>query len=59
MNEQEVLNFSWVEQRYRGILEIYPHRATNSFVLNSALEVLAKKYDLVKITSGWIRAFEK
>lgn len=45
--------------KYAGIIEIYPHKATNSFVLDAALHILSQTHDIVKITNSWLRAFEK
>jgi hypothetical protein len=46
-------------ERYVGIIEIYPHKVTNSEVFNAALAEIGKDYNLVQIFPGWIRAFKK
>lgn len=47
------------ENRHKGIIEIYPHRAMNSYSFNMALKELIKQnYKLVKIANNWIRAFK-
>jgi hypothetical protein len=46
-------------QKYYGIIEIYPHKAMNSYIYNAALRELNKNYKLYKITDNWLRAFKK
>ena len=48
-----------LKENYKGIIEIYPTKCTNTRVLNKVLFELSKTHNLVKITKGWIRAFEK
>jgi hypothetical protein len=48
-----------MEIKYTGIIEIYPCKATNIFVLDAAMHTLAKTHDIIKITNNWLRAFEK
>lgn len=45
--------------KYAGIIEIYPCKATNSFVLDAALHILSKTHEIVRMTDNWLRAFEK
>lgn len=45
--------------KYAGIIEIYPRKATNSFVLDAALHILSKTHEIVGMTDNWLRAFEK
>lgn len=45
--------------KYAGIIEIYPRKATNSFVLDAALHILSQTHEIVRITDNWLRAFEK
>lgn len=47
------------EQRYTGIIEIYPRRASNSQAFEAALFEINKTHDLVRITKGYLRAFER
>ena len=44
---------------YAGIIEIYPRKATNSFVLDAALHILSQTHEIVRMTDNWLRAFEK
>ena len=48
-----------MEIKYAGIIEIYPRKATNSFVLDAALHILSQTHEIVKMTDNWLRAFEK
>ena len=52
-------NFNFLKENYKGIIEIYPTKCTNTEVLNKVLFELSKTHNLVRITKGWIRAFEK
>lgn len=45
--------------KYVGIIEIYPRKATNSFVLDAALHILSQTHEIVRMTDNWLRAFEK
>lgn len=45
--------------KFTGIIEIYPHKATNTYVLVAAMQKLSETHDIVKITNNWLRAFEK
>lgn len=45
--------------KYAGVIEIYPRKATNSFVLDAALHILSQTHEIVKMTDNWLRAFEK
>lgn len=45
--------------KYAGIIEIYPRKATNSFVLDAALHILSQTHEIVRMTDNWLRAFEK
>lgn len=46
------------ERRYNHIIEIYPRRAMNSELFDAALRELSKNHDIIKITPGYLRAFE-
>lgn len=48
-----------MKNKYAGIIEIYPRKATNSFVLDAALHILSQTHEIIKMTDNWIRAFEK
>lgn len=48
-----------MEIKYVGIIEIYPRKATNSFVLDAALHILSQTHEIVRMTDNWLRAFEK
>ena len=52
-------NFNFLKENYKGIIEIYPTKCTNTKVLNKILVDLSKTHNLVRITKDWIRAFEK
>ena len=52
-------NFNFLKENYKGIIENYPTKCTNTEVLNKVLFELSKTHNLVRITKGWIRAFEK
>jgi hypothetical protein len=54
----EFTKYNFIKQKYEGILEIYPQKATNTMVLNKVLLELQKEYDLVQIFTGYIRAFK-
>lgn len=45
--------------KYSGIIEIYPRKATNTYVFNAALHTLSETHDLIKMCDNWIRAFKK
>lgn len=45
--------------KYAGIIEIYPRKATNSFVLDAALHILSQTHEIVRMADNWLRAFEK
>jgi hypothetical protein len=47
-----------MEIKYVGIIEIYPCKATNSFVLDAALHILSQTHEIVRMTDNWLRAFE-
>ena len=52
-------NGEWIKEKYKGILEIYPRKCLNTFVLEAKLSELQKDYDFVQIFPDWIRAFKK
>lgn len=52
-------NCEWIKEKYKGILEIYPRKCMNTFILESKLNELKKEYDLVQVFPDWIRAFKK
>lgn len=58
MSLEEILSFNFTKQNHKGIIEIYPQKATNTLVLDKVLIELQKDYKLVKITNDWIRAFK-
>ena len=51
--------YDFIEQKYNGILEIYPRKAMNSYVYESVLYDISKEYNIVKVFDGWLRAFKK
>lgn len=59
MNKEELLKFDWIKEKHEGILEIYPRKCGNDFVLNGILRKIQKDYELVKVFDDWIRAFKK
>ena len=59
MDKAEILNFNFVKEKYKGVLEIYPSKCTNTKVLYKVLHELEKDYTLVKVFEDWIRAFKK
>lgn len=54
-----VLDYNFLKQNYKGIIEIYPTKCMNYSVLNKVLYELQKTHNLITITNDWIRAFEK
>ena len=52
-------DYDFLKSNYKGIIEIYPTKCMNTMVLNKVLLELQKDYDLVKVFTGWIRAFKK
>ena len=46
-------------QKYKDIIEIYPHKVTNSKVFDAALSEIENDYNLYQMFPGWIRAFKK
>lgn len=48
-----------MKRKYKGIIEIYPHKVTNTYVFGAAMQKLSQTHDIVKITNNWLRAFEK
>ena len=46
-------------QKYKDIIEIYPHKVTNSMVFDAALSEIEKDHDLYQMFPGWLRAFKK
>ena len=55
----EFTKYNFIKQKYEGILEIYPTKASNTIVLNKVLLELQKDYTLIQIFTGYIRAFKK
>lgn len=51
-------DYDFLEEKYKGIIEIYPKRCLNSMVLDKALIELSKTHKIVKICNDWLRAFE-
>ena len=51
--------YDFIEQKYDGILEIYPRKAMNSYTYEKVLYEISKKYNIVKVFDQWLRAFEK
>ena len=48
------------KEKYKNIIEIYPHKAMNSKLFNIALKDLIRQdYKLYKMSDNWIRAFKK
>lgn len=52
-------NCDWIKEKYKGILEIYPRKCMNTYVLDAKLIELQKDYDLVQVFPDWIRVFKK
>ena len=51
--------YDFIEQKYNGILEIYPRKAMNSYTYEKVLYDISKEYNIVKVFDGWLRAFKK
>ena len=47
------------ETKHKGIIEIYPRKAMNTFTFDAALSELSKTHEIVKMFPDWLRAFEK
>lgn len=47
------------KRRYTGIIEIYPRKASNSQAFEAALFEISKTHDLYRITTDYLRAFER
>lgn len=48
-----------IKNKCKGIIEIYPRKFTNEFVLNAFLVKLKSEgYELIKITNNWLRAMK-
>lgn len=47
------------KQKYKGIIEIYPHKAMNSDLFTEALNEISKTHRIVKMTDIWLRAFDR
>ena len=45
--------------KYKDIIEIYPHKVTNSKAFDVALSEIEKDHELYQMFPGWIRAFKK
>ena len=58
MTKQEILSYDWIKEN-DGILNIYPTKCMNTFVLDKVLHELQKDYKLVRVFNDWIRAFKK
>ena len=52
-------NFNFLKENYKGIIEIYPTKCTNTKVLNKVLVDLSKTNNLVRITQDWIKKKKK
>jgi len=48
-----------MKRKYKGIIEIYPHKVTNTYVFGAAMQKLAETHEIVRMTDNWLRAFEK
>ena len=48
-----------IKNKYEVIIEIYPHKFTNTIALNAFLVKLKQEYNIYKLTNTWIRAFKK
>ena len=59
MTKKDFLEYNFIKEKYKGILEIYPTKATNHIVFNKVLRELQKDYNLIQVFNGWIRAFKK
>ena len=51
--------YDFIEQKYDGILEIYPRKAMNSYVYESVLKEISKTHNIHQIFPDYLRAFEK
>ena len=47
------------ETKHKGIIEIYPRKAMNTFTFDAALSELSKTHEIVKMFPDWLRAFKK
>lgn len=52
-------NCEWIKEKHQGVLEIYPRKCMNTFVLEAKLNELQKDYNLIHVLPDWIRAFKK
>ena len=59
MTKKDFLEYNFIKEKYDGILEIYPTKATNYMVFNKVLKELQKDYNLIQVFDNWIRAFKK
>lgn len=48
-----------MKRKYKGIIEIYPHKVTNTYVFGAAMQKLSETHEIIKMTDNWLRAFEK
>lgn len=46
-------------EKYKGIVEVYPRKASNFYAFEEKLNRLRKTHDIVKMCDGWLRAFQK
>lgn len=46
-------------EKYKGIIEVYPRKASNFYAFEEKLRRLAETHEIVKMSDGWMRAFEK
>lgn len=51
-------DYDFLEEKYKGIIEIYPKRCMNTMILDKVLIELSKTHKIVKICNDWLRAFE-
>lgn len=47
------------KQKYKGIIEIYPHKAMNSKLFTAAIDEISKTHAIFRITDNWLRAFKR
>lgn len=46
-------------EKYKGIIEIYPRKASNSYSFSEKLRKISDTHEIFKMTNTWMRAFPK
>ena len=59
MTVRDIIDGVVFEEKYKGIIEIHPRKAMNSYTFNAKLKLLATTHDIVKVTDSRLRAFER